>query len=198
MLFYGLLRSKRLTALLLALLFLPGTIIHELAHLVAAQGLRLQTGKVSFWPKIEDKGVKLGSVEIAQSDPFRRFLVGIAPLVLGFAFIFALIKIFERFQFSGLWSSVLLFYILFQIGNTMFSSKRDMEGAAELIIAVFLVFALLYLTGFKPVFNSFSSAVNSSSSFFGMTSGILFKIIVLDIAVIFISKLLGSAIKLRS
>ena len=82
-------RSNRLAVLIITLILLPGTIIHELSHLVTAFILRVPTGKFSLIPEIEDSGgVLLGHVEIGNSDPFRQSLIGLAPTVIGVILIY--------------------------------------------------------------------------------------------------------------
>src|SRR5580704_5390415 len=74
--FYQLTKNKTFTISALAFLFFPGTVIHELAHALFAGLLGVHVGEIEFMPKIEGDKVKLGSVQIAQTDPIRRFLIG--------------------------------------------------------------------------------------------------------------------------
>lgn len=55
----------------LAIIFLPGTIFHELSHLLTAGVLLVPVGEIKALPEIEKSGVKLGSVQIGKADPFR-------------------------------------------------------------------------------------------------------------------------------
>ena len=190
---YAVTRSKKLAVSTLALLFLPGTIIHEFAHAAVAQGLGVYVGDIEFTPKYDGENVKLGSVQVASTDPFRQFLIGIAPLIIGFVLIFLVFAIYDRFQINGLWPRVLLFYILFQIGNTMFSSKRDMEGALELAIAIFVLLGLVYLISGKQVFVIILNILNDLEPVFKMASGSLVKIILIDLAIVAPSRFLTPA-----
>lgn len=191
MLVLRLTRSKRLTIGALAFTFLPGTIIHELAHASMAQILRVRTGDIDVMPKVEEKNILLGSVQIEKCDPFRNFLIGIAPLVVGFIVIIIASAIFQKLNLSGFWPTAILFYVLFQIGNTMFSSKRDMEGAIELLIALTIVLGLLYIIGVKQIFEWALSFSHTVEPFFKLTSSLLFKIVVIDLVVIGAAKLLN-------
>jgi len=76
-------RSRKLSISLLVILFLPGTIIHELAHLLSAGMMMVPVGEIEILPKIENDSVHLGSVEVAQTDIFRRAIIGLDPLFFG-------------------------------------------------------------------------------------------------------------------
>lgn len=189
-LIYKITRSKRITVSALAFIFLPGTVIHEFAHAAIAQGLGIYVGEIEFTPKFETEGIKLGSVQIAESDPFRRFLIGIAPLIIGFVLIFLTLAIYDRFQISGIWTQVLLFYLLFEIGNTMFSSKRDMEGALELLLALILFLAFAYFAGFKQIFFQVSPIIKRLEPFFKMANSPILKIIIIDLISVLTARIL--------
>src|SRR5258708_2029001 len=76
---FRLTRSKKLTIYTLSVLFFPGTLIHELSHAVMAGILFVPVAHMEFIPKIEEGGVKLGSIAVAKTDPLRRLLIGMAP-----------------------------------------------------------------------------------------------------------------------
>ena len=189
--------SSKLTVATLAVIFLPGTIVHEFAHAAVAQGMGVAVGEMKLLPEVEGKYIKMGSVQVGQSDPFRNFLIGIAPLIVGFVIILLSFKIFDVLGLSGLWPNVVLFYILFQIGNTMFSSKRDMEGAVELFAAIFLFCILLYVLGFKSVFATFFEWSRNLDPFFKLASASLLKIVALDIVVVLLARLLITPLRSR-
>ena len=46
-------KNKKLAIWILAVVFLPGTVIHELSHLLIALVLRVPTGPLSIWPTFE-------------------------------------------------------------------------------------------------------------------------------------------------
>lgn len=151
-LLFRLTKSQTITIHALSFIFLPGIIIHELSHLLTAGVLFVPIGEIDFFPKITEDGVKLGSVAIGKTDIFRRMVVGIAPFIVGIALI--LITLFYFISpdfFLGLftWKIALLLYIVFEITNTMFSSKKDMEGVIELLLAVVLFSAVFYFIGFR-------------------------------------------------
>lgn len=138
------------TISILAFIFLPGTIIHELAHYLMARLLFVPVGKMEFLPKQEGDTVKLGSVSIASSDPLRRLLIGVAPFLAGTSLIIITLFIAERESFWGInYAMLIIFYILFEIGNSMFSSKKDLEGAIAVVLFVLLIIAFLFILGVR-------------------------------------------------
>lgn len=100
-----------------------------------------------FFPQIKDGGVKLGSVSIGKTDPIRRAIIGVAPVFAGLAVLFAIFS----FVFDSSNAFILLggFYGLFAVSNTMFSSKKDIEGLLEVLIVGGLIVLTLYLIGFR-------------------------------------------------
>lgn len=121
---------------ILAILFLPGTILHELAHLLVAGVLLIPVGELSVLPEVEGESVKLGNVQIGKVDPIRMSLVGVAPVIFGLG---AILFILSFFQFSIWWQAILGLYLIFEIGNSMFSSKRDLEGVLVFLAAILVV-----------------------------------------------------------
>lgn len=139
----------------MSLLFFPGTLIHELSHAFMAVVLQVPVGNMKLFPQIVNNGIKLGSVEIAQTDPLRRLFIGLGPFLFGTILLIATFfyaasnQLFENKLFI-----LIAFYTVFEIGNTMFSSKKDMEGAFELVITIFIILLILYFIGFRlPAFN---------------------------------------------
>lgn len=137
--FFALTKSHKLTITLLALLFLPGVVVHELAHLLTANLLFVKTGEVEFFPQIQGETVKLGSVAVAATDPLRRFFIGAAPLFVGSFLLTLCLWYLQPFANGFSWQWFFFAYILFEVGNTMFSSKKDMEGGGFLIAFVFTI-----------------------------------------------------------
>ena len=154
-LLYGLTKSKKISAYLFALLFLPGTYIHEFSHILVSLMLLVPVGKLELMPKLEGEQLKLGSVSIGKTDFIRRFLIGIAPLFLG-VFIVVTIVAFAFANPPGdiWWKYLIYLYLIFTISNTMFMSKRDMEGGWKLGMAFAFIFLLLYLVGFRATVTS--------------------------------------------
>lgn len=147
-------KSQKVTIHLLSFLFLPGVIIHELAHMFVASILFVRVGEIEFWPQIKEDGVKLGSVAVGQADPFRRTLIGIAPVLVGLAVIISSLWFFtsDVLVISPIIKYILLVYILFEVGNTMFSSKKDMEGTLVFASAIVVILLAVFLAGFRLPF----------------------------------------------
>jgi hypothetical protein len=138
-------------------IFSPGIILHELSHLLMATVLFVPVGDIDFTPKKNGNSVKLGSVEIAKTDPIRRSLIGFAPVLVGLIVVVGIVYLFSSnilfFQDQGIYVFVVailaVVYLLFAISNTMFSSSRDMEGTAEILITLLIIFAAAYFLGFR-------------------------------------------------
>lgn len=176
---------------LISLLFLPGVALHELTHLIMASVLLVPVGEIDLLPKITDENVQLGSVAIGKTDIFRRLLIGIAPIIIGTALIIGVpYYLFTSNLLTKFYIATVL-YLIFEIGNTMFSSKKDLEGALELLIAIALIFGGLHFAGFS--FPSLLTQITSSIHFINFLRTInLFLLIplVLDMVVVALVKIL--------
>lgn len=143
--FYRFTNSHQAVVNILAILFLPGTILHELAHLLTAGVILVPVGEMTVVPEVLDDGVKLGGVQIGKTDPFRKTLVGVAPVLAGIAAILAILYFAQIDQYN-LWQIALSSYLIFTIGNTMFSSKKDLEGVIGFVVAILLVILIILST----------------------------------------------------
>jgi len=202
---YRFTKSHRAVVNILAIIFLPGTIFHELAHLLIAGVMLVQVGEINVLPEVlskgqpssgwEETGVKLGSVQIGHTDPFRRMIIGLAPVLFGILSILAALYFVRSENHFVFWQVFLVLYLVFEIGNTMFSSKRDLEGAigflAIMTVAAIVVVILYFL---NPVLiqqiwlwlNNLN--LEGASNFFKMASIYLVVPILLDVLVILLTK----------
>lgn len=144
-------QNQKRSKYLLAVLFLPGTFVHELAHLLTALLLLVPVGQPEFMPEFtEDNKIKLGSVPVVKTDPARSFLVSVAPLIFGIGVIVLGLHFFIQ---MGLLSKPLYIlaatYLVFTISNTMFASKKDLEGAWKFIVIVIVAMLAGYLLGVR-------------------------------------------------
>lgn len=151
-LIYVLTHSKDISFACIAVLLLPGTIVHEISHFFAATVLLLPVGEVQIMPEWHDNQIRLGKVTYAKTDAIRSVLVGIAPifgafLVLTFAYLFHL------FPASNIWLTVLGGYLLYSITANMFSSKQDLVDLIYVIPFIIILGILWYLTGMKMPFH---------------------------------------------
>lgn len=154
--FHFFIRSQRVSIWILSVLFFPGTFVHEMAHLLVAGVLLVPVGGITLIPVIREQGVKLGHVEIEKTDPIRRALIGFAPVFVGIASLVGLIyysnsQFFQNGDYP-VWLVSLLIYLVLVVGNTMFSSRKDMEGALGVTIVFVSLIGALYLLGFNNVF----------------------------------------------
>ncbi|NLT73070.1 MAG: hypothetical protein GXX94_02590 [Chloroflexi bacterium] len=144
-------------------LLLPGTLLHELSHLIAAWVLRVPAGGLSLIPAIEASGsVRMGSVQIATGDPVRESLIGLAPLgagvlvaslisrgPLGLPLVdqiwsrpWELTSSLEGARDVGLWM-----YLLVAIGNTMLPSASDRRAWLALVPVAAITALVVALLG---------------------------------------------------
>lgn len=150
--------SKFLPIQVLSFLFLPGVIIHEIAHLLLAVVLFVPVGEMEFTPKISRGGLKLGSLEIGKTDPIRRSIIGFAPVFLGLMIVIGIVYLFtsnisffrDKDVYVFISAALTVLYLLFAISNTMFSSTKDMEGTIEILITLIIMFGIAYFFGFRP------------------------------------------------
>lgn len=141
---------KKITVYLIAILFLPGTLIHELSHIFMAELLFVPTGRVSIKPEIIGSEIKMGTAEIGRTDPIRRFLIGAAPFLFGNIIIFSTVFLtITNNLIDNIPLLILLSYIIFQISNTMFSSKKDMEGSIYLFVVFAIILIILFALGIR-------------------------------------------------
>lgn len=132
-------KSTVFTIQFLAVIFLPGVILHELSHWLMASFLFVPTGEIEFLPQVRGDTVKLGSVQVAKTDFIRRFLIGVAPLFGGMVLLTAIYYYLSPTIMPFTYSSIIFLYVLFEVGNTMFSSRKDMVGALGVGILISLV-----------------------------------------------------------
>ena len=123
-----------------AFLFLPGTIVHEGLHWVAAFLLNGQPASFSIWPKrLENGNWLLGTVGVKNLTWYNGIFIGLAPVV-SFAFLLLLAPQYSDWNFSqrDLWywvctSPILLFCL---------PSWQDLKVIAKsLLPVIFLVIA---------------------------------------------------------
>lgn len=138
---------------LVSLVFLPGTIIHELSHFFAAMILFLPVKDIQIFPKFKDNQIKLGHVLYVKKDFLRGILVGIAPFFGALLFFFVL-GFFKLFPNENLGLNIALIYLIFTVSSVMFSSKQDLVDIVYLI--PFILFLLIIGYVFQPIFSSFN------------------------------------------
>jgi hypothetical protein len=153
---FKLTKSEKWTVYFMSILFLPGTFIHEISHFLTALILLVPVRQIELLPKVEEGKVVMGRVPIAKVDFVRRTLVGTAPLFVGLGVIFATIFFITSEGFlTNPFYTFLVGYLVFEAGNTMYLSKKDVEGLWVSIVVFGLIFAALYFIGFRISQESF-------------------------------------------
>ncbi|MGE5041499.1 MAG: hypothetical protein ACM3IJ_01205 [Candidatus Levyibacteriota bacterium] len=154
--FYLLFRSEKMSITLLSIFFFPGVIVHELSHLLTAEILGVKTHGIYLVPEYRNGRLKMGSVLVDHSDFIRQFFIGVAPLFTGLWLLSSICYLlFTHLDFAMVLHSpfmmvmlLLASYLTFAVTNTMFSSKKDMDGALELFIVIGIVFTVVYFLNF--------------------------------------------------
>jgi hypothetical protein len=190
---YLLTRSEKLVIYTLSIIFFPGTLIHELAHAISAGVMFVHVGNIEFVPKITERGVKLGSVEITKTDAIRRSLIGVSPVIVGLTIIISsLYLLIARYSLQDLpfWAGSVALYILLVISNTMFSSRKDMEGVLEVFVIIAAIFIACYLLGFYQPFQLVDRFLIWQLEFFKKVILLLLIPIGLDLVIYLLFKLL--------
>jgi hypothetical protein len=142
-------------------IFLPGTLIHEVSHFLAAAVTGARTGRVEILPQLprktlgEDKtetAHRLGFVETQRLGPVRGFLVGTAPLVVGLGILVWISSTLKfsifNFQFSIL--EILKIYLFFTVANSLFLSRADVKQALPLLVIAAILGGGLYFLEIRP------------------------------------------------
>lgn len=158
---------------------MPGTIIHEVSHFLAAALTGARTGKIEIFPQLPrktlegeiDKNVKtqrLGSVETQSLNPIRGFIVGAAPLIVGAGLMIWLAANFKVDIFiavlnpstslgmtgTGLGMTermlpLLKLYLFFTIANSLFPSWADVKQTLPLIAIGIILGGILWTAGIQ-------------------------------------------------
>jgi hypothetical protein len=144
------------TLIVYFVLVLPGVLIHELSHWLAAVTLGVRVRKVSIGPVRQARGrrVSLGSIQVANADPLRNSLIGVAPLLGGSAIIVLvgnlvldvgqlssalsgqgvhgiLAWLSQIVQVADFW---LWLYLIFSVSNAMLPSRSDMNAVRPVLL----------------------------------------------------------------
>lgn len=180
-----------------AILFFPGTLLHELSHFFAAELLRVKTGEVHLFPKQEEGYVKLGHVTVAKADPIRSLLIGTAPFLVGIT----LLCVFITLHFQGLQTEPfsfetittvfftaikdpltwLLFYFIIVISHAMFLSENDRKEILVVPVTLAFLAALFYFA--KGFISIPHGVVNSMSQVLALITLSLTVVLVFNIVI---------------
>lgn len=203
---YLLTRSEELAFLFYFLLLLPGVVLHELSHWLAAKLLGVRVGSLSLGPKSMDGGkrIEMGAVRIGSTDPFRESLIGVAPLVTGSALILYLaecrlgvevlssqvivnlpVSIGRYLSAPDVWIWV---YLIFAVSNAMLPSESDRRPWWTLLLYTLVMALVFYFVGGirqipEPVLGLGLTSVQYLSWAFGLTIAVDLLVVLLLLAV---------------
>lgn len=191
-LIFRLTKSKHVTVIILSYLFLPGTIVHELAHLFIAGLLLVRTGSMDLAPKIMDNEIKFGSVDIERTDFLRRAIIGVAPVLVGMIIIFGTLFYLQSPGSKTLIIYLVSFYVIFEVGNTLFSSRKDLEGTIELLVAIIFISIALFIVK-VDIARAFFDFLQKKEiiSFFKTADLFLIPLFIIDLTIIVLMNLLS-------
>lgn len=139
-------RSSRITVYLMSFILLPGTLTHEAAHFLTAKILNVPVKSFSLKPKLIKNNIILGSVLIQKPDLIRAFIIGGAPVIFGLGIMYITFYFFPiEIALENAWLAALIIILIFQISNTMFSSRKDMESAIAILLFLLIAAIILFL-----------------------------------------------------
>lgn len=155
--------SQHTAIVIWSIIFLPGTLVHEISHFLFAALTGARTGKIDIFPeylenKSQDEGtvrVALGSVQTQKLNPIQGFLVGFAPFITGIALLIWLASLLQT-SFSAENYALFLLegYFFFTIANSFFPSWPDIKQTIPLIIIFLLISLLVWYFGFQVTLSS--------------------------------------------
>lgn len=141
-------------------LFLPGTLLHEVSHLLMASALNVRTGDIKILPEFIDteedptQRIKMGSVQVAKMNPVQGFFVGFAPLITGIGFLVWMASLIGSLylQKSYFLLTVCL-YLFFTVANSFFPSKEDVKHTLPMVIISLAIIIGAWFLGIRFSFS---------------------------------------------
>jgi hypothetical protein len=193
-----LVRDADLALILYSLLMLPGVLVHEASHWIAATLLGVRAGRFSVVPeRLPDGTLRLGYVETEHVDPLRESLIGAAPLLAGAAVIIFvgytrlgvellgaalargdLLAMGQAVRdMTGLSNFWLWLYLIFTVSNSMLPSASDRRAWWPVLVTLAVFTALLFAFGLGPVLlqtlaNPLDTGTRALAAAFSITVGL--------------------------
>lgn len=173
--------GHRAFTIIWSIIFLPGTIIHEMSHFFAAAFTGTHIGKVEIFPTFrlplrqladrnDEQAIHLGSVQTQELGLFRGFIVGTAPLLVGVGLLIWLSANLKTDIFNasldpstefipllaGLGMTerlipLLRIYVFFTVANSLFPSWVDFKHALPLVAVGVILGVALSAIGVQPI-----------------------------------------------
>ena len=155
---------------LYALPLLPGVLLHEMSHALAAWLLGVRVGRVSVLPRRQGDRIQLGFVPVERAGSARTAVIGLAPLVTGCLALLLIGHFGLRLgpvgaalavgDWDAAWMGLreaihapdawVWAYLAFAISNTMLPSRSDLRAWPTLIVFVLGVGGIVALLGMGP------------------------------------------------
>ncbi len=151
LIFVSTFKNESIAYVLISILFLPGTALHELSHFLMATIFMLRVYDFTLLPQKKGNMIKMGSVVYEKKDLVRSVIIGIAPLFGGLFFFFFL-SYFNLFPAKSLLLNLIIAYLIFTVSSTMFSSKQDLKDLIYTIPFILLLIFFLYIFNLNPLF----------------------------------------------
>jgi hypothetical protein len=154
-----------------ALLLLPGVVLHEASHLLAAKLLGVRTLSFSLIPKLRSDGtIRFGFVETMRVDPMRSAVIGAAPMASGILVLALLVyrtlglgpmlmdlNIFAPGTLQIFWGRLvetpylgLWLYLAIVVSNTMLPSSADRAAWIPSGLILGALIGFIALLGYGP------------------------------------------------
>jgi hypothetical protein len=202
-LFFMVTHRADVSMVLFSLIFFPGVFLHEASHYLAARLLGVRTGHLSLIPKPLPNGrLQLGYVETARVDALRDAFIGLAPLLVGGAFVayvglvqLGLATLMLSWESSTTWHGFLptlgeilpginqrpdfylWFYLVFAVSSTMLPSSSDRRTWLMVLLVGVVGLGLILLVGAGAWFVAqttplLNQAVWASAIVFGISAAI--------------------------
>lgn len=193
-----LIQNNKVATLLFALLFLPGVVLHEFSHWLAAKLLFVKIHRISLLPEWVEGGVlRFGFVELSKTDRIRGALIGLAPIFTGVIVILLIafnhlhLEIFlEGIQgrsldrlgegiraFLSTPDVFLWCYFLLTVSNTMLPSSSDRNAWLPVGIAFLILYVMIILIALGSPTSTFlvdlaEEIANTLSRAFGLAAAL--------------------------
>ncbi len=162
--------DPEITVVLYALPLLPGILLHELSHALAAILLGVRIGRISIHPRLSGQRVQLGFIPVEKTDAVRASLIGLAPLLTGSLVILLIgygifgIGAMETALATQDWAALpkwlaglpqardawLWAYAIFAVSNTMLPSRADRQAWMPVLLFLLLVGVIVGVAGWGP------------------------------------------------
>lgn len=126
------------------LFYLPGTILHELAHFVVAILTFAAPRRFNLIPKREGNVYVLGSVQCARANLLNAAFVGLAPVLLLFPALYFWQNFFDVFYEKEYIKAIALAWVAYTTTASAMPSSQDIRFAMPSLFFYAIVSILIY------------------------------------------------------